>query len=127
MASTVDDTPALDPGGKASGGRVVGEDGSPVGACRLDGGRRKTGQAQYLFSGPEMPTAVFCFNDQVAMGIYQGAAARGLRVPDDVSIVGVDNLEIIAAGLDPGSNYGCSPALPDGVVGDGIAGDRVGR
>ncbi|WP_375401378.1 LacI family DNA-binding transcriptional regulator [uncultured Amnibacterium sp.] len=47
-------------------------------------------------------TAVFCFNDPMAMGVYQGAAERGLRIPEDVSIVGVDNLEIIADQLRPG-------------------------
>lgn len=46
-------------------------------------------------------TAVFCFNDQFAMGVYQAAAQRGLAVPDDLSVVGVDNLEIVAAGLSP--------------------------
>lgn len=46
-------------------------------------------------------TAVFCFNDQFAMGVYQAAAERGLAVPADLSVVGVDNLEIVAAGLSP--------------------------
>ena len=48
------------------------------------------------------PTAIFCFNDQVAMGVYQAAEALGLEVPRDCSIVGVDDLEIVAAALDPG-------------------------
>ena len=48
------------------------------------------------------PTAVFCFNDQFAMGAYQAAALFGLRIPVDLSVVGVDNLELIAANLTPG-------------------------
>ena len=36
------------------------------------------------------------------MGAYQAAAALGLSVPDDVSIVGIDNLELIAGSLWPG-------------------------
>ena len=48
------------------------------------------------------PTAVFCFNDQMAMGVYQAAAALGLDVPRDCSVVGVDDLEIVAAALEPG-------------------------
>jgi LacI family transcriptional regulator len=50
----------------------------------------------------ERPTAVFCFNDQMAMGVYQAASALGLAVPADCSIVGVDDLEIVAAALEPG-------------------------
>ena len=50
---------------------------------------------------PEM-TAVFAFNDAMAMGVYQMAAHSGIRVPDDLSVVGVDNLEVIAAQVQPG-------------------------
>lgn len=50
----------------------------------------------------ERPTALFCFNDRMAMGAYQAAAECGLRIPEDVSIVGFDNQELIAAGLRPG-------------------------
>lgn len=49
----------------------------------------------------DRPTAIFCFNDQMAMGVYQAALRAGLRVPDDLSVVGVDDLEIIAGALDP--------------------------
>jgi LacI family transcriptional regulator len=45
---------------------------------------------------------VFCFNDRVAMGLYQAAAELGLRIPRDVSVVGFDNQEIIAGALRPG-------------------------
>ena len=48
------------------------------------------------------PTAVFAFNDQMAMGVYQEAADRGIGIPDQLSVVGVDDLEIIAAALRPG-------------------------
>lgn len=47
-------------------------------------------------------TAVFAFNDQMAMGVYQELAVLGRRVPDDVSVVGVDDLEIVAGALRPG-------------------------
>lgn len=55
-----------------------------------------------LLGQTDRPTALFCFNDRVAMGAYQAATALGLRIPKDVSIVGVDNLEIIAGSLWPG-------------------------
>lgn len=51
---------------------------------------------------PDRPTAVFAFNDQMAMGVYQVAAERGLRIGRDLSVVGVDDLQLIAAALRPG-------------------------
>ena len=38
------------------------------------------------------PTAVFCFNDEMAMGLLQAAAQLSLRVPRDVSVVGFDDI-----------------------------------
>lgn len=37
-------------------------------------------------------TAVFAANDQMALGLVHGLAERGLRVPDDISVVGFDDL-----------------------------------
>ncbi len=51
---------------------------------------------------PNRPTALFCFNDQVAMGAYDALRSLNLAIPDDVSVVGFDNLEIIADSLRPG-------------------------
>jgi LacI family transcriptional regulator len=47
-------------------------------------------------------TAVVAFNDQLAMGAYQAAKELSLRIPEDLSIVGFDDLELISAGLRPG-------------------------
>lgn len=47
------------------------------------------------------PTALFCFNDRMAMGAYRAIQSRGMRVPDDVSVVGYDDAEQIAPWLDP--------------------------
>jgi LacI family transcriptional regulator len=55
-----------------------------------------------LLATPERPTALFCFNDQMAMGAYQAAGHLGLKIPADLSVVGVDNLELIADALWPG-------------------------
>lgn len=58
--------------------------------------------ASALLARSDRPTALFCFNDQMAMGAYQAAAIAGMSIPADISIVGVDNLEIIAGSLYPG-------------------------
>jgi LacI family transcriptional regulator len=38
------------------------------------------------------PTAIFASSDQMAFGAYEAVRRRGLRVPDDVSVVGFDDL-----------------------------------
>ncbi|MDR3708602.1 MAG: LacI family DNA-binding transcriptional regulator [Capsulimonadaceae bacterium] len=49
---------------------------------------------------PEPPTAVFCANDRIAIGLMQAATSRRLRIPEDLSVVGVDNQpRAAAAGL----------------------------
>ena len=47
--------------------------------------------AEALLSLPEPPTAIFAFNDNVAIGALNAARARGLRIPEDMSIVGFDD------------------------------------
>jgi LacI family transcriptional regulator len=54
-----------------------------------------------LLQSPEPPTALFCYNDSMAMGAYDAAKQLGLRIPRDIAIVGFDNLEVIAAQLHP--------------------------
>ena len=49
-----------------------------------------------LLDLPDPPTAVFCFNDRVAIGAYEALTARGLAVPQDVSVVGFDNDDLSA-------------------------------
>ena len=43
------------------------------------------------------PSAVACFNDKVAVGVLEAAAARGLRVPGDLSVVGFDDIDVSRA------------------------------
>lgn len=47
-----------------------------------------------LLEGPDRPTAVFTSSDVQASGVLLAAADAGLRVPDDVSVIGFDDIEI---------------------------------
>jgi LacI family transcriptional regulator len=53
------------------------------------------------FGDGEKPDAVFCGNDQIARGLVDGLQARGLRVPEDIAVIGYDNWEIFAAATRP--------------------------
>jgi DNA-binding LacI/PurR family transcriptional regulator len=49
---------------------------------------------QALLDIPNRITAVFASNDLMAMGALRGIAARSLRVPDDIAVVGFDGIAI---------------------------------
>ncbi|MFI6422610.1 LacI family DNA-binding transcriptional regulator [Streptomyces sp. NPDC050842] len=49
----------------------------------------------------ERPTAVFCANDLLALGVLQSLYAAGVRVPEDMAIVGYDDIEFAAAATVP--------------------------
>lgn len=40
----------------------------------------------------DLPTAVFCANDEIALGMYRAFAESGIRIPEDVSVAGFDDL-----------------------------------
>jgi LacI family transcriptional regulator len=63
-------------------------------ASGRDAGSRLLGLAR-------RPTAVFCVNDLVALGVLQAMFAAGVRVPEDMSIVGYDDIEFAAAAAVP--------------------------
>ena len=48
--------------------------------------------ARQLLSLEHPPTAIFASNDQMAMGVYEVAREMGLRIPEDLSVVGFDNI-----------------------------------
>lgn len=55
-----------------------------------------------LFDGKtETPDALFCGNDQIARGATDELRDRGLRVPEDVAVVGFDNWDVMALAARP--------------------------
>lgn len=67
-----------------------------------------------LLSQPDRPTAVFCYNDRTAMGLYEAAKELGLNIPNDIAVIGFDDQEVIAAHLRPALT---SIALPHYEIG----------
>ncbi|HET9655010.1 MAG TPA: LacI family DNA-binding transcriptional regulator [Kineosporiaceae bacterium] len=54
------------------------------------------GSAALLLDRPDRPTAILCFSDVLAVGVILQARARGLRVPEDLSVVGFDDAPLAA-------------------------------
>jgi DNA-binding LacI/PurR family transcriptional regulator len=68
--------------------------------------------------GPDRPTAIFAVNDWMAMRLLRAAATLGLRVPDDLSLVGFDNLEV---------SYALNPPLTTVAQDSEVLGSEAAR
>jgi len=64
-------------------------------------GGRAAAEALLDLPDDERPTGIFCFNDRMAAGVYIAAHRRGLDIPRDLSVVGYDDQQLIAAEQDP--------------------------
>ncbi len=64
----------------------------------VKGGRR---QAAHLMSLPDRPTAIVAANDNQAFGVLQALRDLGLRAPEDLSVVGFDDLLVAAWAAPP--------------------------
>ena len=77
-----------------------------------------------LLGRPDRPTALVCSKDEFALQAMLAAASLGLRVPGDVSVVGFDDMRVIAATTRPGLT---TVALPYLEMGRRAAAAAVGR
>ena len=82
---------AVDPALVRSPGLLDSEGWTQAGGCE---------QTHALLDLPSPPTAIFCFCDRMAMGAYEAIKSRGLRIPQDISVVGFDD-EFFASGMSP--------------------------
>ncbi len=57
---------------------------------------RGSAAAGHFLALTERPTAILCYNDQIAIGLLQGLQHGGLRIPQDCSIAGFDNITFSA-------------------------------
>jgi LacI family transcriptional regulator len=57
--------------------------------------------AEKLLTGAKLPTAVMCSNDVTAIGVLHEAYRAGLRVPDDLSVIGFDNIHLTQMTIPP--------------------------
>jgi LacI family transcriptional regulator len=72
----------------AAAGMLADDELVREGWLSMDGGYQAM---QGLLDRPERPTAIFAFNDRMAVGAVRAALERGLRVPADISIAGFDD------------------------------------
>ncbi|HUB17550.1 MAG TPA: LacI family DNA-binding transcriptional regulator [Acidobacteriaceae bacterium] len=57
--------------------------------------------AQKMLAGKDLPTAIMCSNDMLAIGVLHELSRSGLRVPDDISIIGFDDIHMAAMMIPP--------------------------
>jgi LacI family transcriptional regulator len=80
--------------------------------------------ASHFLSLPDPPTAVFASNDATAVGVVDAARLRGLKVPDDLSIIGFDDIPQ-AATLSPPLTTISQPLREMGQIATRMLLDRI--
>lgn len=85
--------------------KALGECGIPVdekliieGDHTMEGGRSA---AETLRAQKDLPTAIMCSNDMLAIGVLHEMSHSGVQVPDDVSVIGFDDIHMAAMMIPP--------------------------
>lgn len=99
-------------------GLILRSETSPAGARQ---------SARLLLTRSDRPTAIFCFSDHMAMGVYQAANNLGLHVPGDLSVIGFGDLELISTGLLPALTTVAIPYFDMGRTAVQTLVDNVGQ
>jgi LacI family transcriptional regulator len=68
-----------------------------------------------LLALPDPPTGIFASSDQMALGLYEAVRQKGMRVPDDISVVGFDDLPV-ARWASPPLTTVCQPLAEMGAL-----------
>lgn len=84
----------------AAAGLPAGNDAAPIAAGTPDSAGGYAG-ARRMLQGGNPPSAVLCFSDRMAAGLYRAAAELALAIPRDLSVVGFGDEEPLAASLYP--------------------------
>ena len=88
----------------------------------------KAGEKLLGMSARRRPTAVFCANDLIAVGLLQQLTQQGVAVPDDIAIIGYDDIEYAAAAAVPLSSVAQPrPRTRPGCRATADRGSRAGR
>ena len=88
-------------------GATMASDGAPVAVSTIDtptlsiAAGRQAGTHIAEMPASTRPTGVFCANDLLALGLMQQLSRAGLRIPQDVGVVGYDDIEYAEAALVP--------------------------
>ena len=78
---------------------MIGKDSYEVTTYRIDGAYED--MKHYLSKKAKLPTAFFSDNDMIALGAMKAMAEFGIRIPEDVSIVGFDDLTFSSISYPP--------------------------
>lgn len=84
----------------------VALDGAPLIACPGNADRSGREAARLLLSRSPHPTALLCLSDALALGARAAAKELGLRVPEDISIVGFDDIPRAGTSIPPLTTIG---------------------
>lgn len=79
---------------------------------------------EYYLEKGKMPTAVICYSDEIAAGFIAAANKHGIKIPEDVSIIGVDDTTI-AKMLTPALTTVSQPKIEQGEYAAKLAIDLI--